>query len=447
MSAISGSEDRTYPPSLENATSRKSQYECNVLEKEREDVPATVVSEVSDELDYPDGGFRAWLVIFGAACVTFSTFGYVNTWGSFQAYYEETLLAGTSASTIAWIGSIQYSLCFLPSLFIGRLFDLGYFRVPFLSSSALLIVCTFLIPECTAYWQILLCQGLGIGIACGIVFGPTMAIAGHWFKKRRATALGLISIGSSTGGTLYPIIFGQLVPKIGFAWTMRVFGFLLLGALAFANLVLRRRLPPKNVTGGLMNLRQFRNPAFSLYTAAGFICFLGLYTVLSFINASAPTQGVSSNLVPYMVALGNTGSAVGRLITGMLGDKYGIMNIMIPFTFMASLFTYIWPFAYGNGPVVTITILYGVSSGAFVGLIAGPTMSMGPVEDVGRRTGMYFTITAFGALAGPPISGAIASATGSYKPVGIYAGSSILVGIIFLLWSRYCVLEGWKGRV
>ena len=35
---------------------------------------------------------------------------------------------------------------------------------------------------------------------------------------------------------------------------------------------------------------------------------------------------------------------------------------------------------------------------------------------------MYFTVMALGAIAGPPISGAINVATGGYKAVGIYAG-------------------------
>jgi len=34
------------------------------------------------------------------------------------------------------------------------------------------------------------------------------------------------------------------------------------------------------------------------------------------------------------------------------------------------------------------------------------------------------TIMSFGALAGPPISGAINTSTGGYKDVGIYAGMS-----------------------
>ena len=47
---------------------------------------------------------------------------------------------------------------------------------------------------------------------------------------------------------------------------------------------------------------------------------------------------------------------------------------------------------------------------------------MGPTESIGRRTGMYFTVMALGALAGPPISGIIVDTPGSYRAVGAYAG-------------------------
>lgn len=35
-------------------------------------------------------------------------------------------------------------------------------------------------------------------------------------------------------------------------------------------------------------------------------------------------------------------------------------------------------------------------------LIAAPIVALGDTDDVGRRTGMYFSILAIGALAGPP---------------------------------------------
>ncbi len=66
-----------------------------------------------------------------------------------------------------------------------------------------------------------------------------------------------------------------------------------------------------------------------------------------------------------------------------------------------------------------------VFSGAYVSLSGNPVMETSNMDDVGRLTGMFISCLAVGALIGPPISGAIAHATGGYKVVGCYAGSCI----------------------
>ena len=63
-----------------------------------------------------------------------------------------------------------------------------------------------------------------------------------------------------------------------------------------------------------------------------------------------------------------------------------------------------------------------MSSGAFVSLLAGPLLSLGKPNEVGERSGLMFTITAFGAICGPPISGTIRKASEGWEMVGIYAG-------------------------
>ena len=73
-----------------------------------------------------------------------------------------------------------------------------------------------------------------------------------------------------------------------------------------------------------------------------------------------------------------------------------------------------------------------ISSGTFVALVAVPLIHMGEVGDVGRRSGILFTITSISALCGPPISGAIAQRTGSYEAVGYYAGMAQIFACTFL---------------
>jgi MCP family monocarboxylic acid transporter-like MFS transporter 10 len=96
---------------------------------------------------------------------------------------------------------------------------------------------------------------------------------------------------------------------------------------------------------------------------------------------------------------------------------------MVPASLIAGALNIIWPYTRGTAALFTLAGTYGASSGAVVTLMAVPMMALGESADVGRRTGMYFTIASLGALAGPPISGAINHATGGYTAVGIYAGA------------------------
>ena len=57
----------------------------------------------------PDGGFKAWIVVAGAWCCLFCSFGYVNCIGLFEAQYQRDQLRNYSHSTVAWITSLEVS--------------------------------------------------------------------------------------------------------------------------------------------------------------------------------------------------------------------------------------------------------------------------------------------------------------------------------------------------
>jgi hypothetical protein len=77
----------------------------------------------------PDVGVMPWLQVLGAFCLMFSSWGVVVSFGTFEAYY----LAGgitdqSSASNIAWIGSLQAFFLMFGAALTGTLYDAGYFR-------------------------------------------------------------------------------------------------------------------------------------------------------------------------------------------------------------------------------------------------------------------------------------------------------------------------------
>ncbi|GAA5835393.1 hypothetical protein JCM5353_001764 [Sporobolomyces roseus] len=114
----------------EDATSMKSRSsKANVIPILDNYPPQQPNDRKLDPLAPPDGGLRAWLNVLGGFLVLFSTFGYTNAFGVYQAYYKQTIFRSYSNSSISWIGSVQLCLFFLLALVAGPLFDKGHFRI------------------------------------------------------------------------------------------------------------------------------------------------------------------------------------------------------------------------------------------------------------------------------------------------------------------------------
>ncbi|KAI5990673.1 MFS general substrate transporter [Pisolithus albus] len=403
---------------------------------------------VSREIpDFPDGGMRAWSVVIGALLMSFGTFGWINSFGVFQTYYQQNTFQNQSASNISWIGSIQYGLIFIPALFTGRLLDLGYYNGPLAISSVFYIAALFLVAECKTFLQVILCQGVATGFFAGMLFGSTPAIVSHWFLKKRSQAFGVLAIGSSIGGTILPIITQQLFGKVGFKWSVRAVAFIITFAVIVANILLRPRLPPSNAKGGIFDWRAFKNPAFACCVLAYNVSLLGLYVPLIYLDLSGQDAGYSPNFTFYLISIANCASLIGRLSSGILADRFGALNTLIPFTLVGAIVSFAWPFATSSiASLVIVSIIYGCATGAFVSLIPSAPARLGGMNDAGRRIGMAITCMAFGATGGPPLAGVIRTKSGGFDDVGLYSGGVILMGCILLTATRYLALGKWVGK-
>ncbi|KAJ7884677.1 MFS general substrate transporter [Mycena leptocephala] len=413
--------------------------------KDGEDGVEVLPSPVSPQglEEFPDGGLRAWAVVLGLFLTLLRSYGYISSWGIFQVYYQEVLLPHSSPSQIAWIGSVQRCIIFAPGVIVGRLFDLGYFRLPFATGSLFIIAATFIIPVCKVYWHFLLCQGFMIGMGCGLTFGTSATIITHWWKQKRGLALGVASCGSLVGGVFFPIVLRQVLPRVGFTWTLRIMGFILIFTLSMANLCLTRRLPPQKAPGGLFGLHVFRRAPFSVYCLSCLITPLGAFTVATYIATSAVLSGLSSNFAFYLIAILNGSSLLGALGFGWVGDRLGAMNVLIQTIAIIGVVTIAWPFCSSAASLSIIGIIYGMCSGAFSALGQVPVAAMGGTEDLGRRMGTVNAVLGLGGLCGPHLGGLLTSTSLGYKAVGYFSGMNLSFSPAFvysLLWlSRFGV--------
>jgi hypothetical protein len=120
----------------------------------------------------PDGGRVAWLQVLAMALVNFNNFGLVNSFGVFQAYYEAELLSDYSPPSIAIIGTLEGALLLIVGVVSGPLFDKGYFKPTLVFASFGLVFALMMLSLSTEYYQVLLTQGILLGLCSGLLYIP-----------------------------------------------------------------------------------------------------------------------------------------------------------------------------------------------------------------------------------------------------------------------------------
>lgn len=247
---------------------------------------ASRISNVSDVEPAPDGGLKAWTQCGMAWLTVFATWGFTNSFGTFETYYTSSL--ALQPSTVSWIGSIQVWILFFTSTFSGRALDAGLFLPMFALGATVHLLGVFTTSVSTKYWHLLLSQGVATGLGNGIVFCPALALCATYFSTHRGLALAIASTGNSVGGMIYPIIVTHLLPKIGFGWTVRVLGFINIAFLATVLAFMRPRLPPR-VSGPIVDWSAFRETAYSCFTFGMFCFFWAIYFTFYYVSKSEYT--------------------------------------------------------------------------------------------------------------------------------------------------------------
>lgn len=163
-----------------------------------------------------NGGWRTWLQVFGSFLILSSVWfvkwfplenmaltqrrrGLLLSFGALQSFYQFHLLQDHSTSSISWIGGLQSFLLVFTGLFTGPVYDMGYRQTLLVTGGFLTVFGMMMLSLCTKYYQILLTQGVCLGLGTGIVYVPSLAIVAASFSTRRPVAIALANSGISVG--------------------------------------------------------------------------------------------------------------------------------------------------------------------------------------------------------------------------------------------------------
>lgn len=297
----------------------------------------------------------------------------------------------------------------------------------------------FMTSLCTEYWQLFLAQGLCTGIGGGLLFTPALALISTYFAKKRALALAVCASGNASGGMVFPAMVERLLPTIGFPWTMRALGFLMLGITILSVALLKPRLPPRK-SGPLFEPSAFREIPYSLFAMGMFLVLWAQYFGYFYLGSFGHdvihlSQADSINLILIMNGVG----FFGRLVPGYVADRWcGPFNYVIPCALITSILLYAWTAVRSHRAMLAWSVLYGWFTAGMQGLF--PAMAASLTTDLkkaGVRMGMIFSVTSIAVLTGPPLAGALIQQNdGRYVDAQAWAGSVIFCGGLFLCGAR-----------
>ncbi|KAJ7320838.1 monocarboxylate permease-like protein [Mycena albidolilacea] len=385
---------------------------------------------------FPEGGREAWIVVVGAFLAVFVSFGFLNAFGgTFQQYYKVHQLKGESSSSISWIGSFQtFCIYFMGTLF-GALFDRWGAKPLIFAGGVGFCFSCMMQSISTQYWHFLLSQGLLGGITLSALFTPAYTAAQHWFLKRRAFALGIVTSGSSLGGVIWPIVANKLIQQVGFGWALRIMGFIALAFCLASAALVKGRLPPR--TGKkLLALELFLKPGYTFFCIGMFFVVLGLFFLIFFLPSYGALHGFDANMTFYSVSVLNAASLFGRIIPGFLADRWGRFNMMVFTVLVSAILTLASIKARNEASILVIGVLYGFTSGNVASLQGAcvPPFIDDPSK-IGVAVGQLLSVSAFAGLVGPPIAGALITSHG-FPAAQIFAGVMMVFGAVLIAVAR-----------
>lgn len=380
--------------------------------------------------------------------------GILYTWSIFKETIREAITSKTPGS-FAWeISSINdpYALACLVFAFMmipaGRMQDRKGPRITAFTGGVLVSMGFLLVARSVEYW--IWVAGFGGLVGAGIAFGYASATpaALKWFPPAKSGLVsGIVVSGFGLASAYIAPLSTYLVKHHGLLNTMLYFGlaFLLIVSTLSTMLVApppdhkpefkdrrsasdgdrRADFPHVDETPqSLLKKRQFWILWLLYFIGAG----AGLMVIGSVSGMAKLSMGERAFLAVAILAVGN---ATGRIVTGMLSDKFGRKRVLCGvFLFQALLMFLAVPGMKLESPfaIVLLATLIGFNYGANLAIFPSYAKDLWGMPHFGVNYGLLFTSWGVGGFAMSRLSETIKAGSGNFTLSFLTAGALLLIG-------------------
>ena len=247
-----------------------------------------------------------------------------------------------------------------------------------------------------------------------------MSLAQRWFDKRLGFALAITSTGLAVGVAAFSFLITRTIAASG--WRE---AFVTVAAVALVigliNVIFLVRDDEGGVAAEPNNPRAnddgsygaaLKSGDFWLYTSAFTLIIFGVVGCNFHLPALLSDRSATPSLIATVMAVGAGGSLFGRLVTGILLDRYSVMRVASVF-FVGQAIGFLL-LLNGLQWALPASFLLGAVQGAEVDVMGYVVARRFGRSAYARIFGTCFGITLVGAMVGPMAMATIFDRTGSY---------------------------------
>ncbi|OTA53969.1 MFS general substrate transporter [Hypoxylon sp. EC38] len=386
----------------------------------------------------PDGGY-GWICVLAQFLINAFTWGVTAGYSIYLAdYLAHGLFPEGRPIDFALIGGFNFSFALLVAPLATLTARLYGIRTPMSIGVVLFPAALIGASFATRVWHLYVLQGIGAGVAIGLIYIPSTAVVPQWFLRDRSLANSICAAGSGVGGLAWCYATQAMLQNLGLPWCLRITAAVVFVVNLPVTLLMRSRNEEIQPDQRMFNFRLLRSYDNLLLLGWSFVVMFGYITLSFSLPDYTLAIGRSDRDSATVAAMLSLGVAIGRPAAGYLSDKYGRVEVAGLLTAVCGVLVFaLWIPAI----VYSVLLVFALSSGSILGVfwvVIGPLSA----DIVGLKELPAFLSIVWLSVILPAAGSAEVIAlelrrpglgARSYLYPQIFAGSSYLVASLFLL--------------
>lgn len=386
--------------------------------------------------------FYGWVVLGAGFAIIGMGIGTLFSLGVFLKPIVETM--GWNRGAISSVAFLSWVIAGVGSFVWGILSDRLGTRAVVLSGGVLLGLGLVLSSQITALWQFYLTFGLMVGMGMSAFYVPLSTVATKWFTVRRGLAVAIISGGNGFGTLLVAPLSRWLISAFDWRIALLALGDLVWLVVIPAGLLIRNhpgdlgtaaygesapgQIRPERHIHPQIGIRDvLRSLPFWTIAMTHFACCVAHSGAILHMVPYATDRGIATMAAATVLGVSGFAAMLGRLVTGMLSDRFGAKRILIAALGFQAIMVLLFLFAQDLGTFYILALFFGMAYGGVMPLYALVTREYFGERVMGTAYGGVFFISSIGMGVGSYAGGLIFDHLQSYQ--WLYLGA-FAIGLV-----------------